>query len=111
MKNAQNGAYQSLHKCIPFYYLNKPPVFSYKLFTIHRLENFIKPFHLSKQIPKPRRAISGKGCKPWFDVRGGIALQILKSYYRCSDALLMEQINGNWSRLKRIRVRLIFKSL
>ena len=70
------------------------------------------PFdELSKQIPKPRRAISGKGCKPWFDVRGGIALQILKSYYRCSDALLMEQINGNWSRLKRIRVRLIFKSL
>ena len=41
------------------------------------------PFEeLSKQIPKPRRAISGKGCKPWFDVKGGIALQLLKSYYR-----------------------------
>ncbi len=55
------------------------------------------PFdELSKHIPKPRRAISGKGCRPWFDVKGGIALQILKSYYRCSDALLVEQINGNW---------------
>lgn len=49
-----------------------------------------------KHIPKPKQAISGKGCKPWFDVKGGIALQILKSYYRCSDALLVEQINGNW---------------
>jgi transposase, IS5 family len=51
---------------------------------------------LSKQIPKPKQAISGKGCKPWFDVKGGIALQILKSYQRCGDAMLIEQINGNW---------------
>jgi hypothetical protein len=51
---------------------------------------------LSKQVPAPRRAISDKGCKPWFDVKGGIALQILKSYYRCSDAMLIEQLNGNW---------------
>lgn len=49
-----------------------------------------------KHFPKPKRAISGKGCKPWFDVKGGIALQLLKSYYRCSDAMLVEQINGNW---------------
>ena len=55
------------------------------------------PFEaLSKQVPAPRRAISDKGCKPWFDVKGGIALQILKSYYRCSDAMLIEQLNGNW---------------
>jgi hypothetical protein len=55
------------------------------------------PFEsLSKQVPLPRRSISDKGCKPWFDVKGGIALQILKSYYRCSDAMLVEQINGNW---------------
>jgi transposase, IS5 family len=55
------------------------------------------PFdELLKHFPKPKRAISGKGCKPWFDVKGGIALQILKSYYRCSDAILVEQINGNW---------------
>lgn len=30
------------------------------------------------------------------DVKGGIALQVLKSYYRISDALLIEQLNGNW---------------
>lgn len=55
------------------------------------------PFgELSKQVPAPARAISEKGCKPWFDVKGGIALQILKSYYRVSDAILIEQLNGNW---------------
>jgi transposase, IS5 family len=55
------------------------------------------PFdELVKNVPAPRRAISGKGCKPWFDVKGGMALQILKSYYRISDALLIEQLNGNW---------------
>lgn len=51
---------------------------------------------LCKSIPAPPRSISAKGCKPWFDVKGGIALQILKSYYRCSDAMLIEQLNGNW---------------
>lgn len=51
---------------------------------------------LSKQVPPPRRTISDKGCKPWFDVKGGIALQILKSYFRCSDAMLIELLNGNW---------------
>ena len=55
------------------------------------------PFEaLSKQVTAPRRTISDRGCKPWFDVKGGIALQILKSYYRCSDAMLIEQLNGNW---------------
>ena len=55
------------------------------------------PFdELSRQIPKPKRAVSAKGCKPWFDVKGGIALQVLKSYYRISDAILIEQLNGNW---------------
>ncbi len=55
------------------------------------------PFEpLSKQVAPPRRAISDKGCKPWFDVKGGIALQILKSYFRCSDAMLIELLNGNW---------------
>lgn len=51
---------------------------------------------LAQAIPPPPRAISGKGCKPWFDVKGGMALQILKSYYRCSDAQLIELLNGNW---------------
>lgn len=55
------------------------------------------PFtELSKHIPAPKRVVSGKGCKAWFDVKGGIALQVLKSYYRISDALLIEQLNGNW---------------
>lgn len=55
------------------------------------------PFEaLSKSLPVPARSISAKGCKPWFDVKGGIALQILKAYYRCSDAMLIELLNGNW---------------
>ncbi|HYK56571.1 MAG TPA: transposase [Flavisolibacter sp.] len=55
------------------------------------------PFEaLACEIPPPPRALSGKGCRPWFDVRGGIALQILKSYYRCSDAQLIELLNGNY---------------
>lgn len=55
------------------------------------------PFEeLAAKFPVPKRAISGRGCKPWFDVKGGIALQILKSYYRISDAMLIEQLNGNW---------------
>lgn len=51
---------------------------------------------LSKQIPKAKGSLSGKGCKPWFDVKGAIGLQILKAYFRSSDAMLIEQINGNW---------------
>jgi len=62
---------------------------------------------LSKNIPQPRRAISGKGCKPWFDVKGGIALQILKSYYKCSDAMLIEMLNGNWQMQMFCGIRLV----
>ena len=51
---------------------------------------------LVKQIPSPKKLPHGKGCKPWFDLKGGIALQILKSHLRCSDAMLVEHINGNW---------------
>jgi transposase, IS5 family len=51
---------------------------------------------LVKQIPGPKKLPCGKGCKPWFDLKGGIALQILKSYVRCSDAMLVQHINGNW---------------
>ena len=55
------------------------------------------PFEsLAANIPMPRRSVSGKGCKPWFDVKGGIALQVLKSHYRCSDAMLIELLNGSW---------------
>lgn len=62
---------------------------------------------LARQVPKPQRAISSKGCKPWFDVKGGIALQILKSYYRCSDAMLIEMLNGNWQMQMFCGIRLL----
>lgn len=52
---------------------------------------------LAATIPPPRHSISGKGCKPWLDVKGGLALQFLKHYLCLSDALLMERINTDWS--------------
>lgn len=56
------------------------------------------PFEaLSKTIPIPRQTISGKGCKPWFDVQGGIALQFLKHYLGVSDAMVIKRINTDWS--------------
>ena len=56
------------------------------------------PFEqLSATLPQPQHGISGKGCKPWFDLKGGIALQFLKHYLCLSDALLIERINTDWS--------------
>jgi transposase, IS5 family len=56
------------------------------------------PFdQLSSTIPSPKSSLSGKGCKPWFDVKGGIALQFLKHYLGLSDELLIERINTDWS--------------
>jgi transposase, IS5 family len=52
---------------------------------------------LSSTIAPPKSSISGKGCKPWFDVKGGIALQFLKHYLCLSDELLIERINTDWS--------------
>ena len=37
------------------------------------------------------------GRKPWFDVKGGIALLILKHYLQLSDELLIQRINTDWS--------------
>jgi IS5 family transposase len=51
---------------------------------------------LAKQISPPVSLPYGKGCKPWFNLKGGIALQVLKSYLQCSDAMLVQHINGNW---------------
>ena len=51
---------------------------------------------LAETIPKPKGELSGKGCKAFFDVRGGMALQVLKAYYKCSDARLIELLNANW---------------
>ena len=52
---------------------------------------------LATTLPAPRHSISGKGCKPWFDVKGGLALQFLKHYLCLSDELLIERINTDWS--------------
>ena len=45
------------------------------------------PFdELIKHFPKPKRAISDRGCKPWFDLKGGHCTtdpQIILSLQRC----------------------------
>jgi len=40
---------------------------------------------------------NGLGRKPWLDVKGGIALLILKHYLQLSDRLLIERLNTDWS--------------
>lgn len=56
------------------------------------------PFdELVKLVPAPKHSLSGRGCIPWFDVKGGIALQLLKHYLGLSDELLVERINTDWS--------------
>lgn len=52
---------------------------------------------LAATIVPPKRTLSGKGCKPWMDVKGGIALLFLKHYLCVSDELLIERINTDWS--------------
>ena len=52
---------------------------------------------LAAIIPAPKHSISGKGCKPWLDVKGGIALMFLKHYLCLSDELLIERMNTDWS--------------
>lgn len=56
------------------------------------------PFdRLAATIPAPKRSLSGKGRKPWFDVKGAIGLLILKHYTGLSDAMLIERINYDWN--------------
>jgi transposase, IS5 family len=56
------------------------------------------PFdRLAAIIPCAPHSKSGLGRKPWFDVKGGIALQFLKHYLQLSDELLMQRINTDWS--------------
>ncbi len=56
------------------------------------------PFdQLAATIPTPAHNKSGLGRKPWFDVKGGIALQFVKHYLQLSDELLMQRINTDWS--------------
>lgn len=52
---------------------------------------------LAALVPSSSHSKSGLGCKPWFDVKGGIALQFLKHYMQISDVLLIERINTDWS--------------
>ncbi len=60
--------------------------------------NLSIPFdQLGSTIPAPRGIQSGKGCKPWFDVKGGLGLLFLKHYLGLSDALLIQRINTDWS--------------
>jgi DNA-directed RNA polymerase subunit E'/Rpb7 len=61
-----------------------------------RLYEAISFGKLAETIPKPKGELSGKGRKAFFDVKGGMALQVLKAYYRCSDAKVIEQLNANW---------------
>ncbi len=56
------------------------------------------PFEkLAATLPAPPSAKSGLGCKPWFDVKGGLGLLFLKHYLQISDELLIERINTDWS--------------
>lgn len=56
------------------------------------------PFEqLAAKIPSPKHSLSGKGCKPWFDLKGAIGLLILKHYTGLSDDMLIERINYDWS--------------
>lgn len=56
------------------------------------------PFEqLAATIPLPAHSKSRLGCRPWFDVKGGIALLLLKHYLQLSDELLIQRINTDWS--------------
>jgi transposase, IS5 family len=56
------------------------------------------PFdRLAATVPPPKHSVSGKGCKPWMDVKGGIALQFLKHYLCLSDELLIQRLNTDWA--------------
>jgi len=52
---------------------------------------------LAGEVPRPTGALSGKGCKSWLSVEGGIALLIAKHYLQLSDSMLVERLNTDWS--------------
>lgn len=55
------------------------------------------PFdQLASHIPAQKQKMSGRGCKPWLDVKGAIGLLILKHYTNLSDEMLIERINTDW---------------
>lgn len=56
------------------------------------------PFEaLARLVPAPNGSLSGRGCKAWLKVEGGIALLIAKHYLQVSDAMLVERLNTDWS--------------
>lgn len=56
------------------------------------------PFkELALLIPQPAGKLSGKGCKSWLTVEGGIGLLIAKHYLQSSDAMLVERLNTDWA--------------
>ena len=56
------------------------------------------PFkEMAATIPLPKQELSGKGCKPWFTVQGGIGLLVLKHYLKLSDEDLIHRINTDWA--------------
>jgi hypothetical protein len=67
------------------------------LTDVGQLHSAIPFDELVKLVPPPKHQLSGLGSKPWFDVKGGIALQFLKKFLRLSDAQLIERINTDWS--------------
>lgn len=46
-----------------------------------------------QHLPAP----SGHGAPPWLDRQGKLALMILKHYFNCSDAQLLEHLGTDWS--------------
>jgi len=67
----------------------------WEVFTKHPLGQLYStiPFHLYEAAIPFSPPTTGP--KPRFDLKGGIALQVLKSYYGLSDAKLIEQLNHN----------------
>ena len=56
------------------------------------------PFkELAKLVPPSKGRLSGRGCKSWLTVEGGIALLIAKHYLQLSDAMLIERVNTDWA--------------
>jgi IS5 family transposase len=56
------------------------------------------PFkELTDLVPSPKGKLSGRGCKSWLTVEGGIALLIAKHYLQLSDAMLIERLNTDWA--------------
>lgn len=52
---------------------------------------------LASLVPLPQGKMSGRGCKSWLTLEGGIALLIAKHYLQLSDAMLVERLNTDWA--------------